>query len=44
MNTFDESGYALLVFKGLRLLDQIDLVLENNDIIEFHDLDSSQMF
>ena len=31
------------MLERLRLLDQIYFILENNYILEFHDLDSSQM-
>lgn len=43
VRTLDERGDALLVLKRLRLLDEIDLVLENDDVFELHDLDGGKM-
>ena len=41
--TLDESSNAFLVLECLLLLDQIDLVLENDKVLELHDLHGSQM-
>lgn len=41
--TFHEGGYALLVLQRLCLLDEIDLVLQDDDVLELHNLDGSQM-
>src|SRR6266403_996780 len=43
MGTFYKGRYAFLMFEGLRLFDQVDLVLENDDVLEFHDLHGGQM-
>ena len=43
MATFYERCDAFLMFKGLRLFDQVDLILENDDVLEFHDLHGGQM-
>ena len=32
------------MLQSLRLLDQIDLILQNNDILKFHNLNGRQMF
>jgi hypothetical protein len=41
--TLDERGDALLVLQRLRLLYEIDLVLEDDDVFELHDLDGCEM-
>src|SRR6267154_45890 len=43
MKTFYKRCDAFLMFKGLRLFDQVDLILENDDVLEFHDLHGCQM-
>jgi hypothetical protein len=43
MDTFYKRCDAFLMFEGLRLFDQVDLVLENDDVLEFHDLHGGQM-
>lgn len=35
--------YALVMCLGVIFLHQIDLVLENDDVVELHDLDSRKM-
>ena len=37
-NTFYESSDTLLVFQSLGLLDQVDLVLQDDNIFQLHDL------
>lgn len=41
--TFNECGNAFLVLEGLRLLDQIDLVLQDDDVFQFHDFHRREM-
>lgn len=41
---FDELGYRLVMLFGVLLLQQINLVLEDYDSIQFHDLDGCKMF
>jgi hypothetical protein len=41
--TLDEGGDALLVVERARLLDEVDLVLEDDDVLELHDLDDILM-
>lgn len=42
-DTFYERCDAFLMFKRLRLFDQVDLILENDDVLEFHYLYGGQM-
>ena len=42
--TSHESRNFLLMFQSLGLLDEVDLILENDDVFELHDLDSGKMF
>ena len=39
----DEFQNLLVLVLGLGFLDQIDLVLQDEDVLEFHDLDGGQM-
>jgi hypothetical protein len=39
----DKLQYALVMLLGIVLLHQIDLVLENDNVVELHDFDSSEM-
>ena len=41
--TLDEGNDTLVVLQRLLLLDQVDLVLEDDDVLELHDLDSGQV-
>jgi len=41
--TFHESRYTLLVLERLGFLDKVDFVLEDNDILQFHNLDGGKM-
>jgi hypothetical protein len=41
--TFNEGGDALLVLQRLRLLNEVDFVLEDNYVLQFHDLDCCEM-
>ena len=43
-HTLNEGRDTLLLINRLTLLDQVDLILKNDDILEFHDLYSGQMF
>src|SRR6266403_5819138 len=43
MDTFDKRRNAFLMFEGLRLFDQVDLVLEDDEMLEFHDLHGGQV-
>ena len=42
--TFNEGENALVVLECLLLLDQVDLVLEDDNVLELHDLDGGQVF
>ncbi len=42
--TLNERSDALMVLQCLLLLDKIDLVLQDYDIFELHDLDRGQVF
>jgi hypothetical protein len=42
--TFHERRDAFLVFEGLSLFDQVDLVLEYDEVLELHDLHGCQVF
>ncbi len=42
-NTLDEGEDLLVLVKRGGLLDEIDLVLEDDDVLELHDLDGSQV-
>ena len=42
--TLDKRNDALVMLQRLLLLDQIDLVLEDDDVLELHDFNCSQMF
>ena len=42
--TLDELGDSLLLLQSLGLSDEIDLVLQDQDIPQLHDLDGGQMF
>jgi hypothetical protein len=41
--TLHERGDTLLMLERTRLLDQIDLILEDDDVLELHDLDRGQV-
>ena len=43
LHTLYEGGYALLMLKRLRFLDQIHLVLQNDDVLQLHDFDGCQV-
>ena len=43
IQTFHESRNLFLMFQSLSFLDEIDLVLENDDVFEFHDFYSGKM-
>jgi hypothetical protein len=43
MDTFDKRRDAFLMFQGLRFFDQVDLILENDEMLEFHDLHGRQV-
>jgi hypothetical protein len=43
VRTFHERCDAFLVFEGLRLFDQVDLILEDDEMLELHDLDCCQV-
>ena len=43
VRTFYERCDALLVFEGLRLFDQIDLILEDDEMLKLHDLHGRQV-
>jgi hypothetical protein len=42
-STLYECGNAFLVLEGLRLFDQVDLVLEDDEVLELHDLHGRQV-
>ena len=42
--TFDKGQDLLVLFLGLALLDQINLVLQDQDVFQLHDLHSCQVF
>lgn len=42
--SLDELQDALVMFLCGRLLDQIDLVLQDDDVLQLHNLNSGQMF
>ena len=41
--TLDKVHDTLMVLQRLRLLDQIDLVLEDDEVLKLHDLDGGQV-
>ena len=41
--TLDEGLDLLLLLLGDRLLDQVDLVLQDDDMLEAHDLDGGEV-
>ena len=41
--TFDKAKDLLVLVCGLSLLDKINLVLENENVLELHDLNSCQV-
>ena len=41
--TFYKRRDAFLMFEGLRLFDQVDLILKNDEVLEFHDLHGGQV-
>lgn len=41
--TLHEGEDLLVLFFGLTLLHQVDLVLQDEDVLQLHDLDSCQM-
>lgn len=43
LRTFYECRDALLVFEGLSLLDQVHLILQDDEVLELHDLHSRQV-
>jgi hypothetical protein len=43
MSTFYKRGNAFLMFQGLRLFDQVDFILEDDEVLEFHDLHGCQV-
>jgi len=42
--TLDKLEHLLILLVCLTLFDQIDLVLQDYDVVQLHDLDRSQMF
>ena len=44
VRTFHERRDAFLVFEGLRLFDQVNLILEYDEMFELHDLHGRQVF
>jgi len=44
IETFDKCADAFLVLQRLSLLYEIDLVLQDDDVFELHDLDGGEMF
>ena len=43
IRTLDEFENLIVLFEGLGLLDKINLVLEDDDVLELHDLNGSQV-
>jgi hypothetical protein len=43
MRTLNEFENLIVLFEGLCLLDKINLVLEDDDVLELHDLNGSQV-
>jgi hypothetical protein len=43
VHTFHECRDALLVFEGLSLLDQVHLILQDDEVLELHDLHGRQV-
>lgn len=41
--TLDEGEDLLILLFGLTLLHQVNLVLQDEDVLQLHDLDGSQM-
>jgi hypothetical protein len=41
--TFDERRYTFLVFERSSLFDEIDLVLQDDDVLQLHDLHGGEM-
>lgn len=44
VRTLHKLQDLLVLFLGLSLLDEIDLVLQDQDVFELHDLDGGEMF
>ena len=42
--TLDKLEDLLVLLLGLGLLDEVDLVLQDEDVAQLHDLDGGQMF
>jgi hypothetical protein len=43
MSTFYKGSDAFLVFESLGLFNQVDLVLEDDEVLELHDLHCGQV-
>lgn len=42
--TLHESQDLLILLFGLALLHQVDFILQDQDVLQLHDLDRGQMF
>lgn len=42
--TLHESQDLLILLFGLTLFHQVDFILQDQDVLQLHDLDSGQMF